>query len=50
MTIKEAIKHIKDDVVKKSRVLVDDDGVMHKVIDPLDVVEIINERLDEVEE
>ena len=50
MTIQEAIKHIKDDVIENSVVMIDADGIRRKVIDPLDVVEIINERLDEVEE
>jgi hypothetical protein len=50
MKIQEAIKKIKDDVIRKSEILIDDDGIARKIIDPLVVIEIINERLQEIEE
>ena len=45
MTILDAIKQIKDDVINQSEYITDDHGIIHKVIDPIMVIDIINERL-----
>lgn len=46
----KAIKNIKDDIFNKSEYIIDNNGVAHRAIHPLDVIDIINERLQEVEE